>query len=150
MIHSQKTKYKLLSAEFDKKTGVSTVVIDTDYGKFVGTAKLHPDDKEFASNYTGCYLAELRANRKYIKAQKENIETQYKILTILYKDMLNHKDCNVKSMEMRNLRRFIYLLQKEIFLLKQTEERIEQALKRKDSFMDKFKEIILLKRKKNK
>ena len=39
--------------------------------KFIGTAKLHPEDKENASSYEGCFIAENRAIIEALKYERE-------------------------------------------------------------------------------
>lgn len=57
-------KYKLLKAEYNKETGISTVTIQNKYGIFTGTSTLREEDEKYSSEYTGCYIAELKAVRK--------------------------------------------------------------------------------------
>lgn len=52
---------KFISSSYNPKTGKSEVIMQHLGVKFKGTAQIHPDDKENASNFAGCYLAELRA-----------------------------------------------------------------------------------------
>lgn len=52
---------KFISSSYDPETGLSTVVMQHLGIKFTGTAQLHPDDKENASKYGGCVIAEFRA-----------------------------------------------------------------------------------------
>ena len=56
-----------IDSNFDKKTGISTVTIEHLGKLFNGTARLHPDDKDKASNYSGCKYAEIRATIKALK-----------------------------------------------------------------------------------
>ena len=39
-------KIKLIESNFDRETGVSYAKIQTDYGVFAGSAKLHEEDKD--------------------------------------------------------------------------------------------------------
>lgn len=52
---------KLIDCNYDKETGESVVRIEHMKKIFVGTAMVHPDDKEQASSYAGCSFAETRA-----------------------------------------------------------------------------------------
>ena len=52
---------------FDKKSGISIVTLKHLGEKFTGFSKVHPDDKDRASQFAGCTYAESRA---YIKAMK--------------------------------------------------------------------------------
>lgn len=73
----------LIKANYNEETGVSTVMINTDLGAFFGKAKLHPEDKNFASKYTGCRYAETRAIIKYLKMKQKYILGQLKVLHMI-------------------------------------------------------------------
>ena len=73
------TKYTLVSADFNKKTGISTVIIKNEYGVFTGTAKLNPDD--IPSSFTGCRIAEIRAAIKMLKRKIAVLKDRNKILS---------------------------------------------------------------------
>lgn len=60
-------RIKLSNSSFDPETGTSTVTIKTKRGIYTGTAKVHPDDKEVQSKYTGLRIAEMKAVRKAYK-----------------------------------------------------------------------------------
>ena len=84
-------KIKTTYSDFNKETGISTTVILTDLGHFLGTARLHPDDKETASRYAGCRYAEMRATTKYVKAKKKAIQEEIKLLNRLDSKITNKK-----------------------------------------------------------
>lgn len=73
----------LIKANYDENTGVSNVMIDTDLGAFIGQAKLHDEDKDYASKYTGCRYAETRATIKYLKMKQKYILGQLKVLHMI-------------------------------------------------------------------
>ena len=73
----------LIKADYNENTGVSNVMIDTDLGAFVGQAKLHDEDKDYASKYTGCRYAETRATIKYLKMKQKYILGQLKVLHMI-------------------------------------------------------------------
>ena len=52
---------KFISSSYNPETGISTVVMQHLGIKFIGTAQLHPDDRDHASHFEGCWLAEQRA-----------------------------------------------------------------------------------------
>lgn len=62
-----KNNIKLLYSNFDPDTGISIVRIQTPSGTFKGKARLHPEDKNYASQIAGCQYAEIRATIKYLK-----------------------------------------------------------------------------------
>lgn len=62
---------KFISSNYDPKWGESFVIMQHLGEKFYGFANLHPDDKENASEYAGCGLAELRATVKALKYERK-------------------------------------------------------------------------------
>ena len=61
---------KFINSSYDPETGLSTVTMQHLGIKFFGSAQLHPDDKENASNYGGCVIAELRAAISALKYER--------------------------------------------------------------------------------
>lgn len=78
-------KTKILYSNYNTNTGVSTVTIQTKYGIFTGTAKIHPYDKDYSSSFFGCELAELRAGIKSLKAKLKKINYQLEAIEVCYK-----------------------------------------------------------------
>lgn len=60
---------KLVESDFDKKSGVSICKVKHLNKNYYGTAQLHPEDKDKASNLTGCRYAHTRAEIKALKAE---------------------------------------------------------------------------------
>ena len=58
---------KIISSYFDPETGKSTVEIIHKKRIYKGTAYLHPEDNDYASKYTGCFYAHIRAEIKALK-----------------------------------------------------------------------------------
>lgn len=48
---------KIIVAEYDEETGVSTVSIGTPWGAFTESVMLHEDDKDVANRWDGCKFA---------------------------------------------------------------------------------------------
>ena len=61
---------KFISSSYDKTTGKSQVVMQHLGVKFIGNAQVHPDEFDKASEYAGCYYAELRATIKALKYER--------------------------------------------------------------------------------
>ena len=61
---------KFISSEYDSYLGHAVVIMQHLGKKFIGTANLHPDDSENASEFAGCALAELRATVKALKYER--------------------------------------------------------------------------------
>lgn len=128
---------KLLYSNFNKDTGISTVIIRNKYGTFKGRSKLHDSDKGYASNYAGCRFAEMKANIKCLKKQKA--DKQLRLTELLYfKNMLEGvAGYNSESIEARKLRKRIYILKTEIQQLDDVIDKAATALKQEIQERDK-------------
>ena len=79
---------KFIYGEYNEKTGVSIVKLkDKENNEYIGKAYLHPDDKEYASQFAGCRLAEYRAWIKYYQYQRRIKKAQLKELENLAKEI---------------------------------------------------------------
>lgn len=84
---------KFLYGYFDQNTGKSVVLLADRYGKYIGQAKLHPDDKNHASQYMGCALAQQRAWIKGLKKRGSRIKIKINTIKSIIKDIeLNIED----------------------------------------------------------
>ena len=106
-------KNKLIHSDYNRTTGISTVIIENKYGVFRGEAFLHPEDKKYESNYFGCQIAEARCMIKTRKAQIEDLNFQIKTLKNFENVLKNSKYYNPDSFECRKLRKQIYALEKQ-------------------------------------
>lgn len=64
---------KLISSNYDEESGISNIIIATEIGNFYGYAFLHPDDKNVASSFLGCEIAEYRATIEYFREKLKRI-----------------------------------------------------------------------------
>ena len=139
-------KNKLLYSNYDKTTGMSTVIVKNKYGVFKEEAFLHPEDKEYESSYFGCQIAEARCMIKTRKAQIENLNLQIKALKNFENVLKNSKHYTPDSFECRKLRKQIYALNKQkqhlIEANNQTNRNIVDSEKHRREVLDQ----ILLKR----
>lgn len=101
-------------AKFDKETGVSTVTIHTPIGHFTGTAKLHPEDIDLASEIRGCTIAHARALSKFYKTQKKNLENQLAALNKIYNNFKSMRGFDPTDRFMSKIRREIKDLEHDI------------------------------------
>ena len=62
---------KFIESHYNEETGISTVIMQHLGKKFVGQAKIHPDDKENQSRFAGCEYAEIRAMIKALKNERK-------------------------------------------------------------------------------
>lgn len=116
-------KSKLLYSDYDKPSGISTVVVSNKYGIFEGRATLHPEDKKYESSFFGCRIAEARCTIAILKEQRQQLKAQIKTLTDFEKNLKGQKQYNPHSFECRKLRKQIYILVKE---KEKIENRIEE------------------------
>jgi pantothenate synthetase len=105
--------FKVKMANYDKTSGVSIVTIITELGEFTGVSRLHEDDKENASSFFGCEIAEMRALIAYSKRNQLITSHQYKAIKDMYKNLEQMKDFNKESVEARKIRRKLYELSEE-------------------------------------
>lgn len=61
---------KFIDSCYDEETGISSVTVQHLGEKFTAEARLHPQDSERASKYTGCSIAEMRARIKALKKER--------------------------------------------------------------------------------
>lgn len=89
---------KILKAEY--KDGFSNVALSTDCGVFYGTALLHEEDKNIASSFLGCEIAEYRATIAYFKEKVKRINIEILTLENLRQDFIkkyreNYHECEL-------------------------------------------------------
>lgn len=138
-------KNKKFIAEFDEVTGKSFVIMETEVGTTTGYAYLHPDDKDVASKFQGCRIAEYRAWIGYATEKMKILRAEIKALTDLEKIYISLKDYNKDSLEGRRLRRRIKEKQAELIAYRQRKEvakkQIKEMITLYDKKMQKFKKI---------
>lgn len=72
---------------------------------FIGTAKCHPDDWDYMSEFTGCEIAERRCKIKILQHIKNNqIIPQIQAYEHLISTMLNSKQLNPQSYEFKRIK----------------------------------------------
>ena len=59
-----------MKTSFEYDNGQTLCVIEYKDHYFIGQAHCHPDDEDFMSEKTGCFIAESRAHQKYLKFVK--------------------------------------------------------------------------------
>lgn len=106
---------KFIDCNFDLKSGISTVWLQSKYGHFTGESKLCEEDRPYASYLTGCRFAEYRALIKAIKAELK-VKTAERIGYAQAISMLESNGCDrkqvislkkhlkAKDLEIKNLR----------------------------------------------
>lgn len=77
---------KLLESSYEE--GVSCSIIQTDIGNFYGYAFVHPEDKEVASTFVGCEVAEYRATIEYFQEKVRRLNCELNALYQLRNDFV--------------------------------------------------------------
>jgi hypothetical protein len=119
---------KLISSDFNKNTGISTVILQNRNGRYTGTAKLHPEDK--GSEIAGCLLAEKRAWIKYYKAELKRNKIQLQEATRLKKDIVSYDSFGFLCNAIHRIDVRINFLTKERKELAENLEQIQQSIKK--------------------
>jgi len=138
---------KLLSGKYFENTGLSIVKLSDKYGEYIGYAQLHEDDRKFASKFTGCYIAERRAEiealknkirrqkqmLKAVKNLKKDIETNVSIVdpSIIRRINLKIRDYNNEINYAKEEIDFIKINMQEYFKLKEKIKRSKEIKKNK-------------------
>ena len=100
-------KNKLAFANYDVETGLAHVGITTPLGFFEAHSKVHEEDKDIASCFIGCEIAEKKAYIKALKAKRNQISIEIKALTDFYKRLECFRWFNPDSHEAIQLRKAI-------------------------------------------
>jgi hypothetical protein len=75
---------------YDKELGVARVVLNKKGITAWGIARLHPDDADYGSEYTGLGIAEMRAQKDFLEKRARAKRKEYKRLLAkaeYYKDL---------------------------------------------------------------
>ena len=135
---------KLLYSYFFPATGESTVAIVNRDGVYIGSAKLHPDDKNSASQFAGCRLAECRAWLQYLHKELSRQKLMLKTIQNLKKDIALHSP-NIDQQTQRRinlkLRDYSNNIQSLKDDIKQLENKIKKDIEIRDSLLKRAKDI---------
>jgi hypothetical protein len=96
---------------FNYNEGYAHCEIKYDNIIFTGDAKCLPDDNDFESERTGCFIAEMKANLKKLKYIRKNLKKEQKGLLNFQKRLECCKNYDADSFEAKRLRKEIYLYQ---------------------------------------
>lgn len=135
---------KLLYSYFFPQTGESAVALANRDGVYIGSAKLHPDDKNSASQFAGCRLAECRAWLQYLHKQLSRQKLMLKTIQNLKKDIdLNSPYIDSQTQRRINLKLRDYSnnIQNLKDNIKQLEDKIKKDIQIRDSLLKRTKNI---------
>lgn len=131
---------KILKAEY--KEGLSQVILNTDCGTFYGTALLHEEDKDIASSFLGCEIAEYRATIAYFTEKLKRINIEILTLESLRQDFIkryreNYHECELLEKRLKEKQ----ILKKEYKgNIKSLSELIKNKIENRITILNKIKE----------
>lgn len=100
---------------WNPQSGVATCILTYKNITFKGEAMCHPDDLDFLSQYTGSYIAELRAEIKmWQHIRLNNIKSKIDILKCLLANLDYSTKTNIHSYEYKMIKKQKEELQKEL------------------------------------
>ena len=117
-----------ITFNYNKDTGYAHCEIKYDNTIFTGDAKCLPEDKDFESERTGCFIAEIKANIKKLKYIRNNLRKELKGLTNFQKRLECCKNYDKNSFETKRLRKEIYIYREQIEALSSAIEDEEKYL----------------------
>ena len=118
---------KLKDSFFNEETGQSEVVLVDRFGTYIGKARLHPDDKDNASKYAGCRIAEYRAWIKALKSRRRRAKIKLEAIISLEKDIIQvYSDSCESALKRIKFKKIDY--EDEIDQINQDIKAIEQAI----------------------
>ena len=139
-------RVKLSNSAFDPVSGKSIVTVKTKRGTYTGVAKIHPDDEEIQSKYTGLRIAEMKAVRKAYKDELKREKIILHTIERMTKDIIHniHDKSYDEYLIMRIVRlRFHYMTKyhkKRIYRLKGWIESIDRSLEDNKKHLQQIKE----------
>lgn len=74
----------------DELAGTVTAIFPYNGKKYIGVAKIHPEDQDYFSSYVGCTIALSRAKRKLLKAELDKVKKELQIKEQMYKEVSNY------------------------------------------------------------
>lgn len=132
----------LKDSDYDKTTGLSYVEIETELGVYCGNAILHDDDKENASGFFGCEIAEYRATIEYFKDKIRILNIE---LNALYDVYRKDEGLSIANPVVDQIKKRIK--QKEEYKaelkrnIKSLKEVIQIKIDNRDKYLEKIKKI---------
>lgn len=141
-------KVKLIKSFYDPESGESYAFVKTKYGVFVGSTKVHEEDKDIASSFAGCSFAETKAIISYEKEKLKEYKNRLNILETLVNNMEKLSLYNKNDASARYIRKQYYITrnlvneqtQKIDAIKKNLYNLMENYRKNKDDFEKKVEE----------
>lgn len=133
-----------IAFSYDKENNTASCIISYNGMEFVGLATCHPEDLDFASERTGCAIAESRAKVKMWKYIKNGeLAPILKTFKHLMSCMKNSKHFNPSSYEAKMIRSQIKQIENKIgetnVRIQLEKDFLKNYIKSKDDFYKKIR-----------
>lgn len=106
-----------ITFEYNPEIGTAYCLLEKNGTVVAGAAACHPDDMDFASERTGCFIAEVRANIEMLREERKLLSASLKTLNHILSNMQTSKHHNPKSYEAKMIRNQIKTLEKKIGMI---------------------------------
>lgn len=117
---------------YDNETGVASCTIKYKNLLFTGIARCHPDDNDFMSEHTGCFMAEARANIKVLKFRRDTeVIPALRAFEHLQANMDTSTKYSPKSYEAKMIHRQIKALKRQV-------EEFNEAIADEEAYLKKY------------
>ena len=132
-MHARKN-FPIVDSGFIPETGFSWVTIETKYGRFTGTAQVHPDDFE-AGNFNtrfGQNIAHSRAYIEYLKYYKRMLIFAYNEVLSLWAQSAkkNSASFNMKT----QLNQYKFMIENCRYTIKNIQESINNRINEAEQY----------------
>ena len=132
------------SFDWNPETGEAICVLTHKGRDYVGYAQCHDQDKDFISERTGSFIAEMRANIKYLQYKKNTLTQEIKTLKRIADIINNNPKCQEKSYEKILLQREIRSKKNILFTIKEElnneQEYLKYYIDNKDKLYNRIRE----------
>lgn len=132
------------SFDWNPEAGEAICVLTHKGKRFIGQAQCHDQDKDFMSERTGCFIAEMRANIKYLQYKKNALVQEIKTLEHMAGIINNNPKCQGKSYEkillqreIRNKNNILFAIKEE---LAEEQEYLKYYIDNKDKLYNRIRE----------
>ena len=107
----RKEKYSLF---VDEKLGKVTYTKYNKNQSYTGVALCHPNDRDMFSEKVGMDIAYLRADIKYLQDIKAHLKIKLTFIKDLYDRLCAKENVSIYSVEMKTIRKQMYLIKRDI------------------------------------
>lgn len=109
-------KGKILESYYAAENGLSVIIKQSKYGRFVGDAYCYEEDKDIQNQWDGCRLAEYKCDLQQLKVKLKEHQLRLKGMRIAYQNLAQNTD--ETNEVMLKLNKQINIAQRDVDALK--------------------------------